>query len=245
MALLQSNTKLKKTAGPAADYLVAGLTLSPGNISGHEVCVARGKCFHACVGHQAGLRIQAAARAKARRDTRALFDDRPAFLTRLRGEIARHVKKADKYGLTALIRLNVASDLDWTVFVAEFPGLTFYDYTKVRSRYRAYLAGKLPPNYHLTFSASEESHGATLRSFLSAGGNVAQVYDVDYYPAVGRIGDLPEIQRYHGREFPVISGDEHDIRIPAVDGSGNVVGLRLKAAKNAVKAAARKTGFVI
>ena len=53
------------------------------------------------------------------------------------------------------------------------------------------LDGKLPDNYAITYLASERSHMATVASYLRAGGNVAVVFDVDYYLAAGRIGKLP------------------------------------------------------
>ena len=104
------------------------------------------------------------------------------------------------------------------------------------------LAGKLPGNYALTFSRHEKHHGATIRSYLRRGGNVAQVFDVDYYPAVGRVGDLPATVRVHGQEFAVVDGDKHDVRLPTVDGRGVIIGLRLKGT-NAAKSRARQNGF--
>ena len=38
MKLLSTNAKLQKTTGDAANYLVAGLTLAPHGLSGHQVC---------------------------------------------------------------------------------------------------------------------------------------------------------------------------------------------------------------
>lgn len=122
--------------------------------------------------------------------------------------------------------------------------MPFYDYTKIRARYRRYLDGKLPANYALTFSRHEKHHTATIRSFLERGGNVAQVFDVDYYPAVGRIGELPTSTRIHGRNYRVIDGDRHDVRLPSIDGRGVVIGLRLKGT-NAAKSRARSNGFAL
>jgi len=51
---------------------------------------------------------------------------------------------------------------------------------------------RTPKQLALTFERHEKHHHATIGSFLSRSGNVAQVFDVDYYPAVGRIGKLPE-----------------------------------------------------
>lgn len=239
--LLRTNAKLAKLGGH--DYLVGGLTLAPHGLSGHQVCHwSTPGCRAACNLWFAGQRVTPQARRRAKLDTQWLFEDRTGFLAALTKDIGRHAKRAKGLGLRPLVRLNVASDLDWLDVVREWPDVTFYDYTKVRSRFALYLAGQLPRNYYLTFSASEKSHTATLGSYLRKGGNVAMVLDVDYYPAVGRIGPLPESVRVHGRQWPVIDGDRHDIRLPWVDGRGVVVGLRLKGT-NAAKERGRKSGF--
>lgn len=243
MRLLRTNAKLAK-AGPDS-YLLAGLTLAPHRLSGHEVCPASTVgCRAACNLWFSGQRVLPAARNRARLDTRWLHEDRPGFLAQLDRDLAAHARRAERLGLRPLVRLNVASDLDWSETIARWPGVRFYDYTKVRSRFRAYLDGRLPENYTLTFSASESSHPATLASFLRRGGNVAAVFAVDYYPACGRIGALPRSVRYWGAEWPVIDADKYDVRLPSVDGRGVVCGLRLKGT-NAAKARGRATGFAV
>ncbi|WP_146569107.1 GP88 family protein [Posidoniimonas corsicana] len=187
MMLLRTNAKLAK-AGPDR-YLLAGLTIAPHRLSGHEVCPASTVgCRAACNLWFSGQRVLPAARNRARLDTRWLHEDRTGFLAQLDRDLAAHARRAERLGLRPLVRLNVASDLDWSETIARWPGIRFYDYTKVRSRFRAYLDGRLPENYTLTFSASESSHPATLASFLRRGGNVAAVFAVDYHPACGRIG---------------------------------------------------------
>ncbi|TWT66925.1 hypothetical protein Pla123a_43540 [Posidoniimonas polymericola] len=241
MNLLRTNAKLAK-AGPD-NYLVAGLALAPHGLSGHQVCPASTVgCRAACNLWFSGQRVVPAARQRAIRDTQWLAEDRRGFLAQLHHDIAQHARRADRALLRPMVRLNVGSDLDWREVIERWPEVQFYDYTKVLSRFRAYLDGKLPPNYALTFSASERSHPATLASFLRRGGNVAAVFAVDYYPACGRIGPLPRSVRYWGAEWPVIDADKHDIRLPSVDGRGVVCGLRLKGT-NAAKARGRATGF--
>ena len=244
-SLLRTNAKLEKTAGKASRYLISGLTLAPHGLSGHQVCAGRSVgCAAACNLWFAGQRVTPGARKRAIVDTRALFADRPAFIDRLDRDIANHVRLAERKQLTPLVRLNVASDLEWFDIIDSWPDVQFYDYTKIRARFMRYLRDELPSNYALTFSRHEKHHGATIRSYLDRGGNVAQVFDVDYYPAVGRIGSLPASVRVHGREYPVIDGDKHDVRLPSVDGRGVIVGLRLKGT-NAAKARGRQTGFAM
>jgi hypothetical protein len=84
----------------------------------------------------------------------------------------------------------------------------------------------LPVNYSLTFS--QDTHNERLAErFLSSGGNVAVVFGEDR-PATWR-------------GFPVIDGDRHDIRTPAMDGRGVVIGLTPKGAK----AKRSSSGFIV
>jgi hypothetical protein len=108
---------------------------------------------------------------------------------------------------------------------AHFEDVTFIDYTKNPNRMAAYLAGKLPANYSLTFS--RDTHNERLAErFLGQGGNVAVVFDSR--PA-----------SWHGAT--VIDGDRHDIRTPAMDGRGVVIGLTPKGAK----AKRDMSGFIV
>ncbi|MCC6752039.1 MAG: hypothetical protein IT371_30585 [Deltaproteobacteria bacterium] len=74
--------------------------------------------------------------------------------------------KAEKF-----VRLNVLSDIPWELFAPwlfdAFPGLTFYDYTKVPGRYH--------PKYDLTFSYSGENMPTVEREF-AAGKRIAAVF---------------------------------------------------------------------
>ena len=245
MRLLRTNAKLVKTSGTRRDYMITGLTFAPHGLSGHQVCAGRSVgCAAACNLWFAGQRVTPQARNRAIVDTRALFADRQSFVAELNRDIANFVRLAERKRITPLIRLNVASDLEWFDVIDHWPEVQFYDYTKIRARFARYLAGELPANYALTFSRHEKHHGATIRSYLNRGGNVAQVFDVDYYPAVGRIGELPKSVIVHGKRFRVIDGDQHDVRLPAVDGRGVIVGLRLKGT-NAAKQRGRMSGFAM
>jgi hypothetical protein len=135
--------------------------------------------------------------------------DFSGFMAQLCANIETLQKKAKKQGLTPVVRLNGTSDLDWqnmpftvqdrhgiTVFSGNifqrFPGVQFYDYTKVP---RVSLA----PNYHLTFSYSaEKAFTPYVEQAKGAGLNLAVVFR----------GRLPET--FLG--LPVISGDDSDLR---------------------------------
>ena len=101
-----------------------------------------------------------------------------------------------------------------------------YDYTKNPIRMKVYLAGKLPKNYHLTFSLSENNKTEAL-DILSKGGSVAVVFDTK------KGQPLPDT--WNG--YKVIDGDLSDLRF--LDEAGVVVGLRAKG-----KARKAKLGFV-
>ena len=92
-----------------------------------------------------------------------------------------------------------------------FPNVTFYDYTKNPKRFNK----KLPKNYHLTFSRSEDNDKDVER-VLAKGGNVAVVFGVK------NVNQLPTT--YKG--YKVINGDETDLRF--LDEKNIVVGLKYK-----------------
>jgi hypothetical protein len=225
---LLTTANVKTAKGEDVGVFTAILHLAPASLSGYEVCQSRSRgCTAVCL-NSAGrggiaakfdkrgrlLKSNAIQRARIAR-TRMLFEQRDAFLARLRREIGLHVRKATRNGLKAAVRLNGTSDLDveqWGVIQA-YPDVTFYDYTKRLERMHAYLAGLLPPNYSLTFSRAE-----TLKSKLDSmqvlqqGGNVAVVFG----------GALPA--EWNG--YAVIDGTTTDVRF--TDPRNVVVGLLAK-----------------
>ena len=172
--------------------------------------------------------------------TKRFFKDNFGFMSDLRTEIAKAIISAGKKQMIPCFRLNLTSDIPWenvlkgrTVnpqlvrplnVMEEFPNVSFYDYTKGFYRMRAWLDGKMPDNYHLTFSRSEETSDNKMKTILELGGNVAVVFR----------GSLPKT--YLG--YPVVNGDENDLRFK--DPKGVIVGL-------VEKGLAKKdeTGFVV
>jgi hypothetical protein len=233
-----SNPKTAK--GHALPYEAAILHLSPARKSGYNAC------SHASIGCEAVCLDEAGhggiggpdnvvQRARIRK-TKWYFEDRSGFMAQLVREISNLEKRARKKGLLPALRLNGTSDLGWVqvpcvrdgvtyrnVFDA-FPNVTFYDYTKVPSRYKI----TLPKNYFVTFSLSE-SNDAHAADALAAGMNVAAVLKVDDRD------DLPAF--WSG--YPVLDGTAHDFRFLDPQG-GHIVALRAKGAK----AKADTSGFV-
>ena len=152
--------------------------------------------------------------------TKFFVNEQETFLRQLWKETSNHIKLSNKKGLIPCERLNGTSDLRWEDYKLEgqnifesFQDLQFYDYTKHLDRAAAFANGKLPSNYHLTFSRSENTSDATVRDLLKRGVNVAVVYHKE----------LPETD-FGG--FEVINGDETDLRF--ADPMGKVVGLKYK-----------------
>ena len=232
--LLATNHKLQKSTKESKPYLLAGLTLAPHSLSGFEVCNGASEgCRSSCNMWFSGLRVTPQARYRAVGLTRWLMEDRESFLRQLNRDIAKHIRRAEQAQLTPVVRLNMGSDLDWMEVIQQWPYLLFIDYTKIRSRFESHLSGQLPSNYHLTFSRHEKHKETLIERFLSLGGNVAQVF---------KEPELPKTLQIGGRSYAIISGDEHDVRLPELDGTGVVVGLKLKGT-NASKDQARLSGF--
>jgi len=224
MKLLSSkNTKLEK--GTKYGWMTLGLSLVPHKMSGVNLCPnASPGCSAACL-YSAGMgRFPT---VKQGRMSRAkLFNaDKAAFLAQLETEISKATRQASKLGLRLAIRLNVLSDIAWEKFglMEKFPTVQFYDYTKSPFRMVQYLGGKMPKNYSLTFSRSENNAQA-VNNVLALGGNVAVVFR----------GKLPPV--WNGKQ--VVSGDESDLRF--LDAQSCIVGL---VEKGLAKADA--TGFVV
>ena len=228
--LNQGNAKTLK--GEVLGYRTFGLHLSPANKSGFNVCQwASAGCRAACL-DTAGRGCMSNVQTSRINKTKRFFKDNFGFMSDLRIEIGKAIISAAKKQMIPCFRLNLTSDIPWenvrkgskTNVIEEFPNVNFYDYTKGFTRMMAWLDGKMPDNYHLTFSRSEETSDDRIKKILSLGGNVA----VDFR------GSLPET--YLG--FPVVDGDENDLRFK--DEKGVIVGL-------VEKGLAKKdeTGFVV
>jgi hypothetical protein len=229
--LLSVNADAKTTKGQGMGYLTGILYLAPHQSarirsrSGEivNVCPFATKCKAPCLvsaGRGAMSNVQ---RGRVRK-TRLLFKDRAGFVSSLGKDIGALVRKAERQGMTPTARLNGTSDLGWESYgiMGQYPDVQFYDYTKSPARMRRYLAGKMPPNYHLTFSWSG-TNASDCADILQRGGNVA----VPFSTPKGR--PLPELWSIPGvgfKRYRVIDGDKTDLRF--LDPRGVIVGLRAK-----------------
>ena len=213
-------------------YWIKRLNLAPASISGFNTCASASKgCRDACL-HEAGNPVFMPQKTLGRVNrTQLYFKDRAKFLYMITKEIRNHEINCKKHGLKPVIRLNTTSDIMWEnhkIFDL-FPNVQFYDYTKHFNRMIKYLKGKLPANYHLTFSRNEANDFQTTQ-VLKAGGNVAVVFR----------NKLPTT--YKG--FKVIDGDLHDLRF--LDQKNVVVGLKEKLTLNSKGKLDRdNSGFVV
>lgn len=229
--LLNFDQNAKTIKGQKKDVMTAILYLAPAKLSGFEVCPKRSKgCTAACL-NTAGRGVYQRVQDARIRKTKWYFEDRQGFMTKLVKELKAFEVYAKNLGFTPVVRLNGTSDIPWerisvTASAARyanarpsmewhgyptwspmqaFPDLQFYDYTKITKRAIAWAKGEMPPNYHLTFSLSEDNDEDAIR-VLMAGGNVAVVFADKTLP--DRFG-LPHIDPM---DFPVIDGDADDMR---------------------------------
>ena len=151
---------------------------------------------------------------------------RAQFMRELHAGVGRAARKAKREGLKLCVRLNGATDLNWVAVVKAYPEIQFVDYTKSVARALAHAAGKLPANYHVTFSYSGDN-AIDCERVLAAGGNIAVVFS----------GAFPDTFMGH----TVINGDLSDLR--HLDARNVVVGLSPKGAK--AKREGVKLGFVV
>ena len=227
---LLNNGNAKTIKGEKLGFITFGLHLAPFNLSGHNVCAWASKgCSDACL-NTAGRGKFDMVQESRKKKTKWFFNDKENFMRQLVKEISNAIKLASKKDMKPCFRLNLTSDIAWESqkynglkLMDWFSDVQFYDYTKSAKRVEKMLQGKMPSNYHLTFSRAEDNDNET-KKLLSLGANVACVF---------RNG-LPKT--WQGRK--VIDGDETDLRF--LDGKNKIVGL-------VEKGLAKKdeTGFVL
>jgi hypothetical protein len=226
-SLLSVDTNAKTVKGQKRGFMTGILYLAPDRVSGLiNVCAnASDGCRNHCLysaGRGAFNSVQQARTAK----TIFYVKDRETFLATLKENVASVIRKAKAKKMVPVIRLNGTSDIGWERYtvIQAFKTTRFYDYTKNADRMLAFLDGKLPSNYSLTFSRSETNETQCL-DVLARGGNVAVVFRSKVLPT-------------HWNGYPVINGDENDLRF--LDPKGVVVGLTAKG-----KAKSDTSGFVV
>ena len=169
--LTSSNIKLQK--GEKQGYKSYILHLAPYTLGGINVCPkATAGCIAGCLntaGHggmfKAGETTNTVQEARIRR-TRFFASDRAGFMDTLISDVTKAIKQAERKGMIPVFRLNGTSDLSWEKYLVDgknifehFPNIQFYDYTKVLGRKVKHI-----PNYHLTFSRSEDNDADVMKA---------------------------------------------------------------------------------
>lgn len=201
--LLQDSNSTKASKAIGTNYLNAILYLAPADqVDGINLCpmAERAGCKKACL-NTAG-RGAFNSTQHAREEKTKLYRDSPDLFWRLlEADIARLEKKAARKGKKLAVRINGTSDIvvekKRPQIFAKFPGVRFYDYTKVTGRDVSHI-----PNYSLTLSYSEASMSyadQTLDHVQDHGNNFAAVFRGDTLPA-----------KFRG--YRVIDGDKTDLR---------------------------------
>lgn len=239
--LLSSSVKVIK--GEKVGYLTGICYMTPAlKIAGINSCshAILGGCWDNCLVHSGQMSSNVG--IEARIDRLMLLIKNPAlFFEILRREVIRLKRRARKFGYKTALRLNGTTDLDWTRILFEgrsifkhFKGLRCYDYTKNPNLAKNYKA----EGVHITFSFYKKARPDQLEDLLRAGVNVAIAYR----------DRVPEFQIINSQAWPVLNGDDHDLRF--LDRPGYIVGLKFKFATFSKDAAeknrrALESGFII
>lgn len=226
--LLTTSTKIEKSNTFSEEYRTSIMYALPAMQSGHNACSDAGACAQICIDTTGRMPMVRAAREYR---SNLFYDNRAEFGAKLIAETQDNIRRNDKKGLRTAQRLNGTTDYAWEhirfdgqSMPERFQDVQFYDYTKSVKRARQHASGKMPSNYHLTFSRSELTPNHIVAELSDSGQNVAVVFD-----------EIPDT--WLG--LPVINGDEHDLRF--LDGVGVIVGLKAKGPK----AKKDTTGFVV
>ena len=223
----------KTVKGEAKGYKTFIIYMSPEkqNSLGKNLCSKASEgCKKSCL-FTAGMGAFSNVKIGRINKTEYFLKDREGFMQQAAKEIKKAVKKHGAENIA--IRLNGTTDIPFEnipfLFEGEvysnimeiFPQVQFYDYTKIFTR----LTNKLPANYDLTFSRSEDPiNQEQAKAVISLGHNVAVVFK----------NELPAF--YDG--YQIIDGDETDLTF--LHPKGVILGLKAKG-----KAKKDISGFVI
>jgi len=222
--LLNIDNNPKTVKGQSQKVMTAILYFAPAKISGFNVCPFADDCALTCL-NTAGRGQMNSVQLGRINKTRWYFLERKTFMAQLHNEIKRHINRCKIKGFKPAFRINGMSDLkiENMGLIETYPMAQWYDYTKNPIRMKKFIAGKFPPNYHLTFSLGS-SNKEDAKEILKLGGNVAVVF---------RNKKLPK--KFMGHK--VFNADKTDLRFK--DPKNIIAGLYAKG-----KARYDDTGFV-
>lgn len=230
MNYLSVGVDAKTKKGEKKGYLTGILYMAPAQVAGgRNMCpFSTAGCRAVCLYTAGRGGFNSVQQARIRKTLE--FQNNPTeFVKLLTEDISCLIKKAEKQDMIPAVRLNGTTDIEWEKYgiMEQFPDLQFYDYTK-------WPCGKrmsIPKNYHLTYSFSEkERAGLDAVGWKIRGFNTAVVF----------AGGLPSTFLVGETDWPVIDGDESDLRF--LDPKGVIVGLKTKGKARGVVDVG--TGFV-
>lgn len=204
----------KTIKGLQHGYHTAILYLAPAKIAGDGINTcehATHQCKVLCL-NTAGKGIFKNIQQSRIKKTRWMHSHPAEFWERVDKEITNHENNTHrmqtrlKRKFRACVRINGTSDLwnnDIQTIMYRHPDVQFYDYTKDYLRVLDWMRGKMPLNYHLTYSfGGNDKSLANAKYLLGQGVNVAVVFDAKPKES------LPETWHH----FCVVDGDRHDLR---------------------------------
>lgn len=200
--LTQSNAKTIK--GEKYGWQTSILYLAPANLSGTNVCkFSTAECREFCL-NTAGRGAFNSIQKSRLNKTTWMLEEPETFYAQLAKEVSRLTEFSSTPNIA--VRLNGTSDIwnGWMeTIIADNPYVQFYDYTKDMKRMRDFMFGKMPRNYHLTYSFGGGKASLDFCNVVvQSGFNVAVVFDC------GKQESLPK----HWRSYDVLDGDRHDLR---------------------------------
>lgn len=235
--LLGINTSSKIIKG-SRQAITGILYLSPNSQSGVNICPhASAGCIKDCLNDSGKLWVETVANQASGKPTARLLRtwqylaDRKSFNEKLDRDVKRLQRIGRKKHRKIAIRLNGTSDLVWTDTINRYPKIQFYDYTKDINRYISWLQGRLPSNYHLTFSASEDDDIGALFPYLrnySRDGKTTIAVPFNPIAYKNILKDDYFIDN-HGEYIPIIDGDKTDNRF--LDPGIGLIALKAKGTK--------------
>lgn len=239
VTLPTANAKLAKSVG----YYNAGISLAPAKLSGYNMCVgSTPQCRLGCLAGTGRAEYLGTIKFARIARTKLYATNRQDFWRILEAELCQIDRAAKRLGINVAFRPNIISDQSWHKTLPQmfdmFKHWQFYSYTKVESKVRDAIGGKLPQNYHITYSWSERSNIAKVQEFLDSGINVA----VPFYD----IKTLKPCIPTQWRGIKVIDGDKSDLRF--LDPKGVIVGLKVKLPKkkkDRIKRIKQAKGFFV
>lgn len=233
--ILGTSTKVEK--GRKYSIETAVLYLAAGSLSGLNLCPdASPGCLSNCLkfGFHLGMEMQTRAQLEK---TYWLVLFPGDFLRQLEREIERFETRARKKGMQPALRLNGTSDVRWEVtgIMQRFPGVQFYDYTKIPLSDRETVR-----NYHLTYSVSELPGSLERGKEYARNGHsfAVVVGDKERTQKGTREMQRQILESGEFEGFPAVDGNQTDARM--LDPKGSAVVLRAIAGA----ATKDKTGFV-